>query len=263
MLANNFIVDNGDYYLYRHVRSDTNLPFYIGIGTKVKRENNNGTYQRANAKTDRNNIWRNIVRKTDYIVEILLESDNLEFIEQKEIEFISLYGRKLNGTGTLSNICDGGKTKRRIKKSTDQVIKDFESVHGDRYDYSKFQYFDAKTKSVIICKIHGEFLQDPGTHLKGCGCRSCSFKSTKRRVSKRNNSGPKFIEFIKDLYGERFDYSFIEYKGVKNKVKLICQKHGEFWQYPPELKGGHSCQECGKEILNQKRKRKVPLELPQ
>ena len=28
------IVENGKYYLYRHIRLDKNEPFYIGIGTK-------------------------------------------------------------------------------------------------------------------------------------------------------------------------------------------------------------------------------------
>lgn len=28
------IVSNGKYYLYRHIRLDTNEVFYVGIGTK-------------------------------------------------------------------------------------------------------------------------------------------------------------------------------------------------------------------------------------
>jgi hypothetical protein len=30
------ICNNGQHYLYRHVRLDNNEPFYIGIGTKNK-----------------------------------------------------------------------------------------------------------------------------------------------------------------------------------------------------------------------------------
>lgn len=30
------IVEDGKYYLYRHIRNDKNEPFYIGVGTKSK-----------------------------------------------------------------------------------------------------------------------------------------------------------------------------------------------------------------------------------
>lgn len=88
-------------YLYRHIRLDKNIPFYIGIGSDE-------TYSRANSNKNRNNHWLNIVSKTQYDVEILFEHDDYEFIKEKEIEFISLYGRINNNTGILSNLTDGG-----------------------------------------------------------------------------------------------------------------------------------------------------------
>ena len=99
------IVPNGQYYLYRHIRLDKNEPFYIGIGKKNKHQ---GMYNRAVSKKNRNNIWNGIESKTDISVEILLESDDKDFIEKKEKEFISLYGKIISNTGTLANIQDGG-----------------------------------------------------------------------------------------------------------------------------------------------------------
>jgi hypothetical protein len=95
----------GSHYVYRHIRKDTGEPFYIGIGTKSDKQSE---YYRANSKHRRNNFWKSVVNKTDYEVEILLESDDYEFIKQKEIEFISLYGRRDLGKGTLVNMTDGG-----------------------------------------------------------------------------------------------------------------------------------------------------------
>jgi len=85
--------------LYRHIRLDKNEPFYIGIGNNI---------QRAYKKNGRNPIWQNIVKKTKYRVEIIF--DNLDQYDafQKEIEFISLYGRLINNSGTLANITIGG-----------------------------------------------------------------------------------------------------------------------------------------------------------
>lgn len=99
------------HYLYRHIRLDKNEPFYIGIGTKQNRNHYSleSEYRRAYEKNRKESfIWRNIVNKTEYDVEILIESDDYEFIKQKEIEFIKLYGRINKDTGCLANMTDGG-----------------------------------------------------------------------------------------------------------------------------------------------------------
>lgn len=93
-------------YLYRHIRLDTNEPFYIGIG---KYEiHSKGNYRRAYQKDKRNILWRNIVNKTEYEVEILLENLSWDQACEKEIEFINLYGRRNLGKGPLVNLTDGG-----------------------------------------------------------------------------------------------------------------------------------------------------------
>ena len=73
------------HYLYRHIRLDKNEPFYIGVGTKgdYKHTKTISEYKRAYSKGKRNTFWNNIVNKTGYEVEILLESDDYEFIKQK------------------------------------------------------------------------------------------------------------------------------------------------------------------------------------
>ncbi|MEK6878328.1 MAG: NUMOD1 domain-containing DNA-binding protein [Nanoarchaeota archaeon] len=97
------------YYLYRHIRLDKNEPFYIGIGSK---SNNYNLYcqefMRAFNRSARNKIWKGIVSRTEYDVEIMLEFDNYEDAKKKEIEFIALYGKIKDGTGTLCNLTNGG-----------------------------------------------------------------------------------------------------------------------------------------------------------
>ncbi len=88
-------------YLYRHIRLDKNEPFYIGIGSDL-------SHRRAKEKSRRNNIWKKVVAKTDYEVEILFDDLTWDQVKIKEIEFIKLYGRLDNGTGTLANLTDGG-----------------------------------------------------------------------------------------------------------------------------------------------------------
>jgi hypothetical protein len=90
-------------YVYRHIRLDTNIPFYVGLGVKET-----DRYRRAHSKSDRNKHWRNIVNKAGYDVEIIMEGLTFEEACAKEIEFIALYGRADLGKGPLINLTDGG-----------------------------------------------------------------------------------------------------------------------------------------------------------
>ena len=64
-------------------------------------------------------------------------------------------------------------------KTTEQFIYEARQVHGCKYDYNKVCYKGNKVKIVIICPTHGEFLQSPIVHLRGCGCAKCGHKNKK------------------------------------------------------------------------------------
>lgn len=87
-------------YVYRHIRLDKNEPFYIGIGSDK-------TYQRAYKTKGRSKYWEN-VSINGYEVEILIDNITWEDACKKESEFISMYGRKDLGQGTLVNLTNGG-----------------------------------------------------------------------------------------------------------------------------------------------------------
>jgi len=85
--------------VYKHIRLDSNEIFYIGIGLDAKR---------AYSKQNRNNYWKNIVNKTDYIVEIIDNNLSWEDACKQEIKLIKYYGRIDLNEGTLVNMTDGG-----------------------------------------------------------------------------------------------------------------------------------------------------------
>ena len=114
-------------YVYRHIRLDKNEPFYIGIGSDK-------SYRRAFEKNRRNNIWYKIASKTQYDVEILMDDLTWEQACEKEKEFISLYGRKDLGKGTLVNLTDGGEgvVGRKYKTSEETKLKISKSHTGKK-----------------------------------------------------------------------------------------------------------------------------------
>ena len=68
------------------------------------------------------------------------------------------------------------------KLTTEKFIARAKGVHGDRYDYSKVQYVNNKTKVCILCKKHGEFMQSPSMHLRGHGCAKCSTERNSKKL---------------------------------------------------------------------------------
>lgn len=136
------IVDEGKYYLYRHIRLDKNEVFYVGIGTKQKIRYNTekDRYRRAYLKHRRSNFWRGL-SKNGYRVEIMLESDDSEFIKEKEIEFIKLYGRRELGLGSLCNLTNGGEgTFGRIISEKERLNHDYVSITGKNHYLAKVVY---------------------------------------------------------------------------------------------------------------------------
>lgn len=114
------------YYLYQHRRDDNQEIFYVGIGKKVpKRIKGVRTeFERAYAKSKRTDFWKNIINKTTYKVEIILESDNLDFIKNKEIELIKFYGRRCcDSNGTLVNFDVGGNLNTGIKNRNIKITQ--------------------------------------------------------------------------------------------------------------------------------------------
>jgi hypothetical protein len=84
-------------------------------------------------------------------------------------EFLQSPNGHLSNSGCVKCI---DRTKRR--SNIEEFIIKANDVHGDKYDYSKFNYINCKTKGIIICKKHGEFTQHASNHLLGKGCSKCA-----------------------------------------------------------------------------------------
>lgn len=127
------------------------------------------------------------------------------------------------------------------KLTTEEFIERAKKTHGSKYDYSKVMYIDANTKVCIVCPEHGEFWQNPMSHLSGVGCRACGYlKNRKERVKTTGD----FINQAREVHKDKYDYSKVDYKGAHEKVCIICPEHGEFWQTAYSHIQGKGCSKC-------------------
>jgi len=134
--------------------------------------------------------------------------------------------------------CGNEAVSHALSYTTDEFIQSAKSVHGDRYGYSKVDYSGNDQKIVILCSVHGEFLQMPSNHLRGAGCSKCN-----GGVSGMLISPDDFITRAMEVHGQ-YRYITSSYSGMTNPVSIICDVHGEFSQVAYSHLEGRGCKKC-------------------
>jgi hypothetical protein len=140
------------FYVYRHIRLDTNTPFYVGKGSK----------NRAWTTYSRNKYWHNIVNKFGYSIEIIKE--NLEENEALtwEINLISLYKQfgycetnlTVGGEGT-SGYRHSAETKQLLRELTIGT-KQSSMSNKKRSDALQGRYISQLHRSKISLALRGK-----------------------------------------------------------------------------------------------------------
>jgi len=65
-------------------------------------------------------------------------------------------------------------------------------------------------------------------------------------LCKRVVTTESFIAEAKEIYGDRYDYSKVEYKNRDHRVTVVCPIHGDFQVYAREHLDGKGCPKCEK-----------------
>lgn len=138
--------------------------------------------------------------------------------------------------------------KEKLKQ---KFIEKGKLIHNNKYDYSKVEYTDSKTKVCIIChekdefgEEHGEFWQIPGDHInKKCGCPKC------KGVFRYNTET--FIEKASKIHNNFYNYKKTTYVNNKTPIIIICPQHGEFKQLPQDHLKGYGCPKCGQQQISE------------
>lgn len=134
-------------------------------------------------------------------------------------------------------------------KTLEQVINQFKEKNGDKYDYSLItNYTVGKDKCQIICPKHGIFETTFDNHIQGKGCKKCQYE---KLHNDNAMSKEEFINKSKEIYGDKYDYSKVNYYNSHSDVQIICPKHGIFLKKPYKHLQGQGCPKCKSYHLEQ------------
>jgi flavoprotein len=162
----------------------------------------------------------------------------VEYINsRKKVEIICPeHGLFTQKASSHLNGCGCSKCSGKYTPNTEEWIIKAIKIHGSKYDYSKVKYIKSLEKVEIICPEHGSFTQVSASHLNGFGCSKCAGLYTP--------TTEEWIIKAREVHGSKYDYSKVEYKKNKEKVEIICLKHGVFQQTPHGHLQGLGCIKC-------------------
>jgi hypothetical protein len=115
--------------------------------------------------------------------------------------------------------------------------------HHNKFDYSKVIYINCKTKVIIICPNHGEYLQNPSVHMRTNGCALCTLELRKIGLKE-------FIRLSNVIHNNKYNYSESIYINSITKLIIICPDHGRFLQTPENHFRYEGCKHCLHETLS-------------
>jgi hypothetical protein len=131
---------------------------------------------------------------------------------------------------------------KKLRKTTTQFIEDSKKIHSSKkYNYSKVEYINDRTKVIIICPLHGEFLQTPDSHVQGFGCQKCGFDTTGKKLTSTTSE---FIKKAMVVHSNKYNYEAVQYINDRIKIKILCDIHGVFLQSPNRHLQGNGCPRC-------------------
>ena len=166
--------------------------------------------------------------KYNYSVTIFTRTaDYVEIICPEHGLFTQRASNHLAGRGCKK--CSG------VYMDTEYFIEKARKIHSDKYSYENVDYKYYSEKVEITCRIHGNFMQSPDSHLAGHGCSRCAGNYSDREI---------FIEKSRQVHGDFYSYEKVDYINWVIKVEIICLEHGSFFQSPNNHQRGDRCPSC-------------------
>ena len=154
-------------------------------------------------------------------------------------EFQQIANTHLMGAGCVKCSTEINALKNSLTQ--EEFLIKANEAHNNKYDYSKAIYKNNDEKIIIICSEHGEFLQKCSNHFYGKGCKKCGINIISEKLSLTQEE---FLNKSNNIHYNKYDYSKTIYKKGRDKIIIICPKHGEFLQAAESHLSGCGCPLC-------------------
>nr|DAT00646.1 MAG TPA: endonuclease-like protein [Caudoviricetes sp.] len=146
------------------------------------------------------------------------------------------------------------------KIDQNEFVRRAKATHGEKYDLTKSVYRSYNMPVGVGCPKHGMFSVRASHFLNGVGCPKCAHAATGKALQLTKEE---FIKRLVAIFGDKYDYSLVEYGGYKVPVKLVCPEHGVFEKQAGMLLAGKGCKQCGIKRRAEKRKGvSIPSKIP-
>lgn len=135
------------------------------------------------------------------------------------------------------------------KLTNERFLKKANKIHNNKLIYLE-KYINSSTKIKMKCKKCGlEFEMRQNNHIsKKQGCPYCNRKHTNKK---------EYIEKVNKIHDGKYNYDNLPEIITKNKINIICSKHGSFFQNPNTHLSGSGCPKCGKYQTEEEFKKKI------
>jgi len=168
-----------------------------------------------------------------------------EFITKPQWHLQKSQCPECSKTKRIESLTKFNQESKRLSNE-DWILK-AKKVHGDKFDYSKTNYVNAREKITIICPNHGEQIMLPHYHIKGYGCPVCG----KQMINVNNKlTQQEFLEIIKSKNIPNVSFEKTQYTGKRNSVIVTCNIHGDYETTAEVLLKGCGCKKCASDKLS-------------
>jgi hypothetical protein len=136
------------------------------------------------------------------------------------------------GCSSCADLIRSGKIRRTIW----EFISLSNETHGGKYYYLLSKYVDCKTKTIVVCSKHGDFLITPDNHIRGWGCPDCYKRSNLSKPEKewiRSLNIPSIIEQHSISIPEYHKRALVV-DGFDPKTNTVYEFNGDWWHGNPK-----------------------------
>ena len=118
-----------------------------------------------------------------------------------------------------------------MKMTKEELMRILIERNDTNYDFSEVpDTFGANDRLIFTCLTHQNTFSIPYTEITQRRIKLCSICA---KIEELEENGKKFLQNAIEKYGDRFDYSKVNYQGVFSEIEIYCHEHDRYFITTP------------------------------